>query len=248
MSQKVAFITGGTGGIGTAICRALADDGYKVVAGYYGGGNHERAQQWQAEQKEQGYDFDIAFGNAADYESAQECINQLVGDFGCISVLVNNAGITRDGVFKKMSKDSWSTVITTNFDSLFNVTRPVYEKMLEQGSGRIINISSMNGQKGQFGQVNYSAAKAGMHGFTKALAQECASKGITVNTVSPGYVATEMVKAIKPEVLETIVAGVPMKRLAEPEEIGECVRYLASDMAGYITGANIAINGGQHMF
>lgn len=248
MSQKVAFVTGGTGGIGTAICRALSKDGYKVVAGYYGGGNHERAQAWQAEQKTAGYDIALAFGNAADYDSAQECIKALVAEHGIISVLVNNAGITRDGMFKKMSKENWSAVIQTNFDSVFNVTRPVYEGMLEQGWGRIINISSINGQKGQFGQVNYSAAKAGMHGFTKALAQECAAKGITVNTVSPGYVATEMVKAIKPEILASIVEGVPMKRLAEPEEIGECVRYLASDMAGYITGANVAINGGQHMF
>jgi len=248
MSKRNAFVTGGTGGIGTSICQRLADDGFNVIAGYYGGGNHEKAQAWQKEQVEKGYDIDIAYGNAADFDSAQECIQKTIEKHGVISVLVNNAGITRDAMFKKMSHDFWTQVIATNLDSDFNVTKAVFQGMLDQGYGRIINMSSINGQKGQAGQTNYSAAKAGMHGFTKALAQECASKGITVNTISPGYVATEMVKSIKPEILEKIVAAVPMKRLAEPEEIAICVGYLASELSGYITGANIAINGGQHMY
>lgn len=248
MSARVAFVTGGTGGIGSAICQRLKRDGCSVIAGYYGGGDHEKARQWQAQQEELGFDIDIAFGNAADFESARECLQQVVAKYGVVSILVNNAGITRDSSFKKMGKEQWDAVTRTNFDSVFNVTKQVYDGMLEQGYGRIINISSINGQKGQFGQTNYSAAKAGMHGFAKALAQECAAKGITVNTISPGYVATDMVKGIKPEILQSIIDQVPMKRLAEPEEIAACVSYLASDMAGYITGANIAINGGQHMY
>ncbi len=247
MGDRIAFVTGGTGGIGSAICEKLHDDGFKVVAGYFSGGKHERAQAWQAEQKEKGRDMEIAYGDVTDYESAKACVEGIVEKHGTISVLVNNAGITKDGFFKKMSLEAWNDVIKTNLDSTFNVTRFVFDGMLEQGYGRIINISSINGQKGQAGQVNYSAAKAGMHGFTKALAQECASKGVTVNTVSPGYVATAMVTAIKPEILEKIIGGVPMKRLGTPEEIGACVAYLASDLAGYVTGANIAINGGQYM-
>ena len=247
MGDRIAFVTGGTGGIGSAICEKLHDDGFKVVAGYFSGGKHERAQAWQAQQKENGRDMEIAYGDASDHDSAKACVEGIIEKFGPISVLVNNAGITRDGFFKKMTFDKWSEVITANLDSTFNVTRYAYEGMLEQGYGRVINISSINGQKGQAGQVNYSAAKAGMHGFTKALAQECANKGVTINTISPGYVATAMVTAIKPEILEKIVAGVPMKRLGKPEEIAACVAYLASDLAGFVTGANIAINGGQYM-
>ena len=247
MGDRVAFVTGGTGGIGNAICEKLHDDGFTVVAGYFSGGNHEKAQAWQAAQKEKGREMDIQYGDIGDFDSAKECVEAILARHGKIDVLVNNGGITRDGFFKKMSLEKWQQVMSTNLDSTFNVTRNVFESMLENGYGRIINISSINGMKGQAGQVNYSAAKAGMHGFTKALAQECANKGVTVNTVSPGYIGTDMVMAIKPEILETIIAGVPMKRLGTPEEIGACVAYLASELAGYVTGANIAINGGQYM-
>ncbi|MCP3674562.1 MAG: acetoacetyl-CoA reductase [Gammaproteobacteria bacterium] len=244
---RVALVTGGTGGIGTAICEKLYDDGYKVVAGYYSSGKHLRARAWRDKQKENGRDMDIAFGDIGDYNSTAECVKGIVDKYGSLDILINNGGITRDGYFKKMAAEQWRDVIKTNLDSTFNVTRAVYNGMLDNGYGRIVNISSINGQKGQAGQVNYSAAKAGMHGLSKALAQECADKGITVNTISPGYVATPMVSAIKPEILEKIIAAVPMKRLGKPEEIAGLVSYLVSDMAEFITGANIAINGGQHM-
>jgi len=247
MSKKIALVTGGTGGIGSAICERLYDDGFTVIAGYYSGGNHERAQAWQQEQRANGREMDLAFGNIGEYDSAQTCIQAVLDKYGRVDVLVNNGGITRDGFFTKMTYDSWREVINTNLDSAFNVTKLIYQSMLNNGYGRIVNISSINGQKGQAGQVNYSAAKAGMHGFTKALAQECASKGVTVNTISPGYIATSMVTSIKSEILEKIVGGIPMKRLGKPEEIASLVAYLSSDLAGFITGANIAINGGQHM-
>ncbi|NVK31168.1 MAG: acetoacetyl-CoA reductase [Gammaproteobacteria bacterium] len=247
--KKVALVTGGTGGIGTAICKQLHHDGMTVIAGYYNGGQHEKAQGWLETVRAEGFEhMYIAFGNVSDYESAKTCIDGIVEEHGPISVLVNNAGITRDSMFKRMSVEQWQDVIKANLDSLFNMSRLVINGMLENGWGRMVNISSINGQKGQFGQTNYSAAKAGMHGFTKALAQEVASKGITINTVSPGYVATSMVKSVKPEILEGIVANIPVGRLGEPEEIAHAVSYLVSEHAGYITGSNLAINGGQHMF
>ena len=189
----------------------------------------------------------IAMGDVSNYESSLAMIAKVKAEVGAVSVLVNNAGITKDGTFKKMPLENWMDVLNINLNSVFNVTRHVIDDMLAAGWGRVINMSSINGQKGQFGQTNYSAAKAGMHGFTKALAQETAAKGITVNTISPGYIGTEMVMAIQQEVRDQIVAGIPVGRLGKPEEIAKLVSYLASEDAAFITGANIAINGGQHM-
>jgi len=248
MSQKVAMVTGGTGGLGTAICRKLADAGFRVVAGYNSGGRHEKAKAWQAEQKADGYDIEVAYGDVTDAESCAQCVatvKELTGSD--ISVLVNNAGITRDGTFKKMSWEQWDEVLSANLDSMFHMTRLVINPMLDQGFGRVINISSINAQKGQFGQCNYSAAKAGIHGFTKALAQEVASKGVTVNTVSPGYIMTAMVAKIDDEVLKKIASNIPVGRLGTPDEIGRIVAFLADEESGYITGADFSINGGQHM-
>lgn len=248
MTKKVALVTGGTGGLGSAICRKLADAGFRVVAGYNSGGRHEKAQAWQAEQKKDGYDIDIAFGDVTNAESCAQCIDTVKEMTGSeISVLVNNAGITRDGTFKKMTWEQWDEVLTANLDSMFHMTRLVINPMLEQGFGRIINISSINAQKGQFGQCNYSAAKAGIHGFTKALAQEVAAKGVTVNTVSPGYIMTPMVAKIDDEVLKKIASNIPVGRLGTPDEIGRVVSFLADEQSGYITGADFSINGGQHM-
>jgi acetoacetyl-CoA reductase len=195
----------------------------------------------------QGYEVHAAEGNVEDFDSCADMFYRIASILGPVDILVNNAGITRDGVFKRMSESDWYDVINTNLNSVFNVTRQVVEGMTDRGWGRIINVSSVNALKGQFGQTNYSAAKAGMHGFSKALAQEVVRKGVTVNTISPGYVATEMVMAIRAEVREQIVASIPMGRLAQPDEIAGLVSYLSSDGAGYITGANISINGGLHM-
>lgn len=245
MSKKVAYVTGGMGGIGTAICQRLSQDGYTVVAGC--GPNSPRKDRWLAEQKALGFDFLASEGNVSDWESTKAAFDKVKAEVGEIDVLVNNAGITKDGQFRKMSIDDWKAVIDTNLNSLFFVTKQVVDGMLDRGWGRIINISSMNGQRGQFGQTNYSTAKAGMHGFTMALAQEVASKGVTVNTVSPGYIGTEMVRAIRDDVLEKIVATIPVKRLGEPEEIASIVSWLASQQSGFTTGANFACNGGNHM-
>jgi acetoacetyl-CoA reductase len=245
MSQKIAYVTGGMGGIGTAICQRLAKDGFQVVAGC--GPNSPRKDKWLAEQEALGFKFFASEGNVSDWESTVAAFAKVRAEVGEVAVLVNNAGITRDGVFRKMSPDDWKAVIDTNLNSLFFVTRQVVESMLERGWGRIINISSMNGQKGQFGQTNYSTAKAGMHGFTMALAQEVASKGVTVNTVSPGYVGTDMVKAIREDILQKIVGTIPVKRLGTPEEIASMVAWLASDEAGFATGADFSLNGGNHM-
>lgn len=246
--DKIALVTGGTGGIGTAICRYLHDSHFKVVAGYSHGGDSSYAEKWQTEQARNNYQFEICYGDVADFESCHAMINHIENNIGAIAVLVNNAGITRDATLRKMLPEQWNAVIRTNLDSVFNVTRNVIDGMLSRQYGRIINISSINGEKGQFGQTNYSAAKAGIHGFTKALAQEVASKGITVNTISPGYVATDMVKKMSSDILEKIVAQIPVGRLAEPQEIARTVAFLADQEAGYITGANISINGGQHMY
>lgn len=248
MGKKVALVTGGTGGIGTALCRELVDAGFTVVAGYNGGGRHEKAQAWQKQQKEEGYDIDIAYGDVSDPASSEACVNGIIEQHGSIDVLVNNAGITRDSTFRKMTLDQWDEVMNANLRSVFNMTRLCIQPMMDNKWGRVINISSVNGQKGQFGQTNYAAAKAGMHGFTKSLAQEVASKGVTVNTVSPGYVLTSMVAAIGDEVLEKIASTIPVGRLGQPEEIANAVAFLASERAAFITGSNLAINGGQHMF
>lgn len=244
MGQKVAYVTGGMGGIGTAICQRLHKDGFKVIAGC---GPSRDYQKWLDEQKALGYNFYASAGNVGDWESTVEAFNKAKAEHGTIDVLVNNAGITRDRMFVKMSPDDWKQVIETNLNSMFNVTKQVVADMVEKGWGRIVNISSVNGAKGQAGQTNYSAAKAGMHGFTMALAQELAAKGVTVNTVSPGYIGTDMVKAIRPDVLEKIVAGVPVKRLGEPSEIASIISWLASDEGSYSTGADFAVNGGLHM-
>ncbi|ROR24865.1 3-oxoacyl-[acyl-carrier-protein] reductase [Comamonas sp. BIGb0124] len=245
MSQKkVAYVTGGMGGIGTAICQRLCRDGFKVIAGC---GPSRDYVLWLGEQKALGYDFYASVGNVSDWDSTEAAFSKVKEEHGPVAVLVNNAGITRDGQFRKMSKADWDAVISTNLNSMFNVTKQVLDDMIEAGWGRIINISSVNGQKGQFGQVNYSTAKAGLHGFTMALAQEVASKGVTVNTVSPGYIGTDMVRAIRPDVLDKIVATVPARRLGAPEEIASIIAWLASEEGSYATGADFSINGGLHM-
>ncbi len=237
---RVALVTGGTRGIGKAIVKRLRDAGLTVAAGY--AGNEENARKVAEE-----LGVMIVKGSVDKFEDCARAVQEVEAKLGPIEVLVNNAGITRDGFFHKMSKEQWQEVIHTNMDSVFNMTRQVIEGMRERNYGRIINISSINGQKGQAGQTNYSAAKAGMIGFTKALAMESAAKGITVNCVAPGYTSTEMVSAINPAVLEKIVAGIPVGRLGTPEEVAEICAFLASDMASFITGATIAVNGGQHM-
>ena len=243
---RVALVTGGMGGLGEAVCFKLAALGYRVVTTYSPG--NKKVDSWLASTKEMGYDFKAYECDVADYDSAQACVAKIEQEVGSIDVLVNNAGITRDMTFKKMDKPNWDAVMSTNLDSVFNMTKPVCDGMVERGWGRIINISSVNASKGAFGQTNYSAAKAGMHGFTKALALEVARKGVTVNTISPGYIGTKMVTEIPKEVLETkIIPQIPMARLGKPEEVAGLVAYLASDEAAFVTGANIAINGGQHM-
>ena len=244
MAQKIAYVTGGMGGIGTAICQRLAKDGFKVIAGC---GPSRDYAKWLGEQKALGYDFYASVGNVANWDSTVEAFAKSKAEHGPIDVLVNNAGITKDRMFLKMTPEDWHAVIDTNLNSMFNVTKQVVPDMVERGWGRIIKISSVNGEKGQAGQTNYSAAKAGMHGFTMALAQELASKGVTVNTVAPGYIGTDMVRAIKPEILEKIVATIPVKRLGTPEEIGSIVGWLASGDSGFTTGAEISCNGGLHM-
>src|SRR5512139_997026 len=244
MTQKVAYVTGGMGGIGTAICQRLAKERFKVIAGC---GPTRDYAKWLAQQKTLGYTFYASVGNVGLWESTVAAFSKAKAEHGPIDVLVNNAGITRDRMFLKMSPEDWKAVIDTNLNSMFNVTKQVVPDMVERGWGRIIQISSVNGEKGQAGQTNYSAAKAGMHGFTMALAQEVASKGVTVNTVSPGYIGTDMVRAIKPEILEKIVATIPVKRLGTPEEIGSIVAWLAGPDSGFTTGADFSCNGGLHM-
>src|ERR1700756_1370444 len=242
MSKRIAYVTGGMGGIGTAICQRLYTDGLTVVAGC--GPNSPRRERWLAEQAELGFSFIASEGNVGDWKSTETAFAKVKKEVGDIDVLVNNAGITRDGVFRKMSRENWNDVIDTNLRSLFNVTKQVIEGMVSKEWGRIINISSVNGQKGQFGQTNYSTAKAGIHGFTMSLAQEVATKGITVNTVSPGYIGTDMVKSIRPDVLEKIVATIPVRRLGQPDEIGSIVAWLASEESGFSPGADFLLKGG----
>ena len=246
MAQRVALVSGGMGGLGEAICIKLAALGYKVVTTHSPG--NTKAQEWLDGMKKLGFSFHAYPANVAEFSSAQACLKKVAEEVGPIDVLVNNAGITRDTTFRKMDKAGWDAVIETNLDSVFNMTKNVIDGMAERGWGRVINISSVNGQKGAFGQTNYSAAKAGMHGFTKAAALEYAKKGVTVNTISPGYIGTKMVMAIPTEVLESkIIPQIPMGRLGKPEEVAGLVAYLSSDEAAFVTGANIAINGGQHM-
>jgi acetoacetyl-CoA reductase len=245
MSKRVALVTGGMGGLGTAICKALADDGFVVVANCLPAFPHK--DEWLAKMKAEGYEFHAGEADVSDYDSCAAMVRKVEAELGPVEVLVNNAGITRDGMFRKMDKAAWGAVMATNLDSLYNMTHQVLHGMAERGWGRVINISSVNGVKGQFGQANYSTAKAGVLGFTKAIAQEVAKKGVTVNAIAPGYIGTDMVMAIKPEVREQIVATIPAGRLGKPEEIGALVAYLASDMAGYMTGATLNMNGGLHM-
>jgi len=242
--SKLAYVTGGMGGIGTAICRRFHDMGYTVIAGC---GPTRDFDKWLNQQKLEGYHFYASVGNVSDWESTVAAFDKVKAEHGNPDILVNNAGITRDGVFRKMSLDDWKSVIDTNLNSLFCVTKQVIDGMLDNGFGRIINISSINGQKGQFGQTNYSAAKAGMHGFTMALAQEVASKGVTVNTVSPGYIATDMVMAVREDVREKIIQSIPVRRLGRAEEIASMCGWLSTDDAGFSTGADFTCNGGLHM-
>jgi acetoacetyl-CoA reductase len=238
---RVAVVTGGTRGIGAAVSKALTAAGYRVAAVYRN--NDEAAAKFKAETGVEVYKWDVA-----DYAACVAGLAKLAAELGPVEVLVNNAGITRDGMFHKMTPEQWFQVINTNLSSLFNMCRPVIEGMRERGFGRIVNISSINGQKGQMGQVNYSAAKAGDLGFTKALAQESANKGITVNAICPGYIGTEMVLAVPKDVLEkTILPQIPVRRLGMPEEIARCALFLVSDDAGFITGSTLTANGGQYL-
>lgn len=244
---RVALITGGMGGLGEAICIKMAALGYHVVTTHSPG--NAKAHDWIQTMNNMGYGFKAYPCDVSDFESAKACVAAVTKDIGPVDVLVNNAGITRDMTFKKMTKADWDAVIHTNLDSVFNMTKQVMDGMVERKWGRVINVSSVNGQKGAFGQTNYSAAKAGMHGFTKALALEVSKSGVTVNTISPGYIGTKMVTAIPQEILESkILPQIPVSRLGKPEEIAGLVAYLASDEAAFLTGANISINGGQHMF
>lgn len=244
---RIALVTGGMGGLGTAICLRLSAMGFEVITTYSPG--NTKHGEWLKTMEQQGHRFRAYECDVADYDSAQQCIGSIQSEVGAVDVLINNAGVTRDMTFKKMDKPNWDIVMRSNLDSVFNMTKPVCDGMVERGWGRIINISSVNGQKGAFGQTNYAAAKAGMHGFTKALALEVARKGVTVNTISPGYIGTKMVMAIPQEVLDTkIIPQIPVGRLGKPEEVAGLIAYLASDEAAFVTGANIAINGGQHMY
>ena len=244
--QRTALVTGGNRGLGAAIARFLHDAGHRVIITHTPG--NSTIDQWQHAQAAQGYAF-AAYGvDVSDYESAQELARRMYVDGYRIDILVNNAGITRDATLRTMDKSGWDAVLRTNLDSMFNVTKPFLDPMLERGWGRIINVSSINGSKGQFGQTNYSAAKAGVHGFTKALALEVARKGVTVNTVSPGYLATEMVMAVREDVRQKIIDAIPVGRLGQPAEIAELVAFIASEAAAFMTGSNVAMNGGQHMY
>ena len=246
MSRRVALITGGMGGIGTAVCRKLASaNGNVVVANCLPG--YPQKDAWLAAMKKEGLDVHAAEGDVSDFDSTTAMVRRIEAEVGPVDILDNNAGIVRDNMLKKMALSEWMGVINSNLNSVFNVTKNVIDGMTERGWGRVVNMSSVNGQRGQFGQTNYSAAKAGVHGFAKALAQEVIRKGVTVNSVSPGYVETDMVKSIRKDVLDKLVAGIPIGRLAQPAEIAALVAFLTSEEAGYITGANIAINGGMYM-
>ena len=244
--KRLAVVTGGMGGLGESITTKMADAGYRVVVTY--SPSNTKYKSWLEEMKGRGYSFSAFPVDVADYDSCAKQCSAIVSECGPIDILVNNAGITRDMTFKKMTKSDWDAVMRTNLDSCFNMTKQVMDGMVDRNWGRVINVSSVNGQKGAFGQTNYSAAKAGIHGFTKALALEVAKKGVTINTISPGYIGTKMVTAIPEEILNTkILPQIPVGRLGKPEEVAGLIIYLASEEAAFVTGANIAINGGQHM-
>ena len=243
--KRIVLVTGATGGLGTAMCKKLYDDGFRVVGNYR---SKAKADEWKTEMQKAGYNIDLFNGDVSDFESAGKMIREIEEHLGPVDTLVNNAGITRDSRLINMKKEDWYEVINTNLNSVFNCTKHVLPGMIERKFGRIINISSVNGQRGQFGQTNYSAAKAGMHGFTKSLAMEVAKSGITVNTISPGYIATDMVMAVPAKVLDQIVAQVPMGRLGGTWEVAHLVSFLASEETSFITGANYSINGGQHVY
>ena len=244
--KKIVLVTGAAGGIGTEVCRLFLSNGYKVVATHRPG-KEEQAKNWLAQEKLDTQDIQLLALDVSDHKAVSEVLGETLRELGQIDVLVNNAGITRDTTFKKMSWEQWQEVMETNLNSLFSVTQPVFNQMCDQGSGRIINISSVNGLKGQYGQVNYSAAKAGMIGFTKALAAEGARFGVTVNAVAPGYTGTPMVTAIREDVLDSIKATIPLKRLATTEEVAGAVLYLAGEYGGYVTGETLSVNGGLYM-
>lgn len=246
MSNRIALVTGGIGGIGTAVCRELADRDCTVIACYYPL-EQDGAEAWQQRHRAGGYDFAILPVDVADYRSARTMVETVEQLYGSIDILVNAAGITRDRTLKNMTEEQWGAVIDTNLSSAFNITQPAVRGMIDRGFGRIINIASVNGQKGQFGQANYSAAKAGLHGFTMAVAQETAARGVTVNTISPGYVQTSMTMSMPPEIRDRIVRQVPVGRMGTPEEIAFTVSWLADERNGYTTGANIPVNGGMFM-
>jgi acetoacetyl-CoA reductase len=246
MQKKVAIVTGGTGGIGSSISQRLAND-YQVVACYFKGGNHEEATKWQQEQQRLGYDIDIVYGDVGQFNDCEKLVNLVMERYGQIDILVNNAGITKDCSLRKMTSQQWQQVLDANLTSVFNMTRNVIPVMLDKTFGRIVSISSINGRKGQFGQCNYASTKAALFGFTKSLALEVASKGITVNTISPGYIETPMLAAMKEEVLNSIIANIPVGRLGYPKEVADVVAFLVSPDSGFITGANIDVNGGQYM-
>ena len=248
MKNRIALVTGGMGGIGTAICRQLATQGATIIASYNQKGNHALAKEWQKQQKDAGFNITTLYVDVTNYESCGNLVNEIISEFGKLDILVNNAGIVRDSLFSKMNVDQWQDVIRTNLDSLFNVTRHVINGMIEQQYGRIINVSSVNGLKGQFGQANYAASKSGIHGFTKTLAQEVAKKGITVNTISPGYIETNMVMNLSQLVREKIIAQIPIGRLGKPDEVARAVAFLASEDSSFITGSNLVINGGQYLY
>ncbi len=246
MTERVALITGGMGGLGETISTKMASAGYKVAVTY--SPSNKNSTAWLAEMEQQGYRFHAYPCDVTDYGSCQKCVASVVEALGPVDILVNNAGITKDMTFRRMTKADWDAVVKTNLDSVFNMTKQIYDGMIDRGWGRIINVSSVNGSKGAFGQTNYAAAKSGMHGFTKSLALESAKKGVTVNTISPGYIGTKMVTAIDPEVLNSkILPQIPVSRLGKPEEVAGLIIYLCSEEAAFVTGANIAINGGQHM-
>lgn len=243
---RIALVTGGIGGIGTAICTRLAKDGCTVVANCHPS-EAAAAEEWKHARAAEGFDIAVITADVSSFDDSVRMVKEITEQFGPVDILVNCAGITRDKTFKKMEQTHWEAVINVNLNSVFNVTRQVWDGMLERGFGRIINISSVNGQRGQFGQANYSAAKAGMHGFTMALAQEGASKGVTVNTISPGYVETAMTLAMNDDVRNSIIGGIPMRRMAQPDEIAAAIAFLASDESAYMTGANLPVNGGLFM-
>lgn len=246
MDKQTAIVTGGTGGIGSAICQRLATE-FRVVACYFKNGNHDDAKRWQEEQKQLGYDIDIAYADVSQYTDCEQLANLVQERYGQIDVLVNNAGITSDCSLRKMSPQQWQQVLDANLTSVFNITRNVIPSMLEKGYGRVISISSINGRKGQFGQCNYASTKAALYGFSKSLAQEVAHKGITVNTISPGYINTPMLDDVNDDVIDEIISHIPVGRLGYPKEVADAVAFLASSDSSFITGANIDVNGGQYM-